>query len=171
MLRGLWPPSEPVCPTLLITVAPLAAFHAQNVIVCRSTLRNQHSPLSRIKSLNYGDNLLARREAIDRGASDALMLNTSGDLACATVGNVFLRIEGRWITPRLADGALPGLARARLIKGIRATESPLSARSIASADAGFISNSLGCAAIEHLEGRRLDDVAGDVDLTQIYSHT
>jgi branched-chain amino acid aminotransferase len=167
--RGLWPPGEPVHPTLLITVAPLAAFPAQDMVVCRSSRRNEHSPLSRIKSLNYGDNLLARREAFDRGATDALMLNTSGDLACATVGNVFLRIERRWVTPRLADGALAGLARARLIKTINATELAVSSTSIGKADAGFVSNSLGCAVIDRIEGQPLQDITRDVDLTSIYA--
>jgi branched-chain amino acid aminotransferase len=167
--RGLWPPGEPVQPTLLITIAPLAVFPAQDMVVCRSSRRNEHSPLSRIKSLNYGDNLLARREAVDRGATDALMLNTSGDLACATVGNVFLRIDDRWTTPRLADGALAGLARARLIKMMDAAELPVSSASITKADAGFVSNSLGCAVIDRIEGQPLPDISRDVDLTSIYA--
>jgi len=167
--RGLWPPGEPVTPTLLITVAPLVAFARQDMVTSRSTRRNEHSPLSRIKSLNYGDNLLARREAADRGGTDALMLNTRDDLACATVGNVFLHIGGRWLTPKLADGVLAGLARARLIQAIGAAEATIPCALIASADAGFVSNSLGCAMIDRIDGRPLGNNSQDIDLISIYT--
>ncbi len=134
-------------------------------MICRTTRRNEYSPLSGIKSLNYGDNILARREAVHKGATDALMLNTQGHVACATVVNVFFRIEGRWITPKLSDGILPGLARAKVIPGIGAIETTLTERDIAQADAAFISNSLGCTVIAGIEGRALQGVATLPDLS------
>src|SRR5262249_9482625 len=86
--RGLWPKETASQPTCVLTAAASPATVPQDFVVCRSTRRNEHSPLSRIKSLGYGDNILARREAIERGADDAIMLNTKGHVACATVGNV-----------------------------------------------------------------------------------
>ncbi len=131
----------------------------QNTVICRSTRRNEHSPLSGIKSLNYGDNILARREAVQKGASDALMLNTKGHVACATVGNVFFRLNGAWTTPMLSDGILPGIARAKIIPQLEASERTLTEQDIAGADAAFISNSLGCTAIASIEGRVLQQSA------------
>jgi branched-chain amino acid aminotransferase len=154
--RGLWSGDHPGQPTCLITFAPAGKTPPQRVIVSRATRRNEHSPLSRLKSLNYGDNIIARREAIDRGATDALMLNTCGDLACATVGNVFVRIDGRWVTPRIADGILPGIARAKIIRLLDATERSIPETELMRADAAFISNSLGCAVMTDIEGRALD---------------
>lgn len=154
--RGLWSGDNPGQPTCLITVASSGKTPPQRVIISRATRRNEHSPLSRLKSLNYGDNIIARREAIEKGATDALMLNSRGDLACATVGNVFMRLDGRWITPQIADGILPGIARAKIIQLLDATECSIPEAELVRADAAFISNSLGCAVIKELEGRPLD---------------
>ena len=107
--RGLWVDDQS-SPTLLMTCAPSALVtEPQRLIIARSTRRNEYSPLSRIKSLNYGDSILARREALSRGATDALMLNGRGYVVCATVGNLFVRINGEWVTPPVSDGILPGI--------------------------------------------------------------
>lgn len=158
--RGLWSGDNPGQPTCLITVAPAGKMPPQRVIVCRSTCRNEHSPLSRLKSLNYGDNIIARREAIGKGVTDALMLNGQGNLACGTVGNIFLRIDGRWITPQISDGILPGIARAKVLRVLDVAERSIPETELARADAAFISNSLGCVAITQIEGRMLDDAEG-----------
>jgi branched-chain amino acid aminotransferase len=153
--RGLWSSDNPDHPTLLITAASAGKMPPQIIVICRSTRRNEHSPLSGIKSLNYGDNILARREAVQKSASDALMLNTKNHVACATVGNIFFRIDGKWTTPKLSDGILPGIARAKIIPELGATECTLTEQDIAQADAAFLSNSLGCGAITSIEGRAL----------------
>ncbi len=153
--RGLWNSDDPGNPTLLMTAAATGAMPPQHIVICRTTRRNEHSPLSGIKSLNYGDSILARREAIQRGATDALMLNTQDHVACATVGNVFLRIDERWVTPKLSDGILPGLARAKIIPVIAASERTLTEQDLTQADAAFVSNSLGCTLIASIEGRAL----------------
>jgi branched-chain amino acid aminotransferase len=158
--RGLWPPGEPVVPTVMVTASELPAMVPQRLVIARSTRRNQHSPLSRIKSLAYGDNLLARREALERDATDALMLNGYGNIACTTIGNIFFKLDERWTTPPLGDGVLPGLARDRLISLLNAVEYSLAEVLLPEVTAAFISNSLGCAPVTHIEGRQLK---GDVD--------
>jgi branched-chain amino acid aminotransferase len=156
--RGLWPPSLPTTPTLVASVAKLPAPSAPlRLLTAKDTRRNEHSPLARIKSLNYGDNLLARREVIARGVDDALMLNTTGRAACATVANLFLRIGGRWCTPPVSDGALPGLARKRLLRMLDAGETTISSLDVGNASAGFLSNSLAVSPIREIDGQRLDD--------------
>ena len=136
--RGLWPPTTPEHPTLLATVAPLPPVRpALKLAVAESTRRNEHSPLARIKSLNYGDNLIARREADARGMDDALMMNSRGRIVCATVGNLFLKLRGRWRTAPIAEGALPGLARARLVKLLDAEEATNRARGPRSSPGGL----------------------------------
>ena len=153
--RGLWVEGK-ATPTLLMTCAPTATLGApQRVIIARSTRRNEYSPLSRIKSLNYGDNILARREALVRGATDALMLNTKGHVACATVGNLFAQIAGEWITPPVEDGILSGIARAKILPQMNVREVSLTEADLRSAEAAFISNSLGCYEIIEIEDRKL----------------
>jgi len=75
---------------------------------------------TRIKSLNYLNNVLAKGEARRHGADDALMLNQHGHLAEATGCNVFVVREGRLITPPTTDGALDGITRATVL-GLAAT--------------------------------------------------
>lgn len=153
--RGLAPPGD-LQPTLLMSAATLAPPAAPaRAIVARATRRNEHSPLSRIKSLNYLDQILARREAAAAGADDALLLNTAGRLACATAGNVFLLLEGAWITPPVEDGALPGIVRALLLEAGFARPSSVTAAMIARAESALITNSLGIRCIASLDGTAL----------------
>ncbi len=167
--RGLWPASSPAQPTLLATVAALPpARPPLRLAVAESTRRNERSPLSRIKSLNYGDNLLARREADASGADDALMMNGQGRIACATVGNVFLRLGGAWRTPAIAEGALPGLARRRLLRLLAAEETAIARADLAAVEAGFLSNSLGLAGIRAIEGHALADATAQLAALRLY---
>ena len=53
--RGLWNAVESYKPTLLITLSSRADVGHQQLVIAQSTRRNHFSPLSRIKSLNYGD--------------------------------------------------------------------------------------------------------------------
>jgi branched-chain amino acid aminotransferase len=119
--------------------------------------------------LGYGDNILARREAIDRGADDAIMLNTKGHAACATVGNIFFRIDGRWVTPPREDGILPGLARRRFIAELGAAESSVTSDMIRDSDAGFVCNSLGFSLIKSIDGRDLSQDQVDLPTQAVYS--
>jgi branched-chain amino acid aminotransferase len=144
-------------PTLSITAAPLPApLPPARVIVSQVTRRNAFSPLSRVKSLNYLDSILARLEAGRAGADDALLLNTQGDLAEATAGNVFLWVDGALLTPRIEDGALPGICRAVLLETHRITECRIPEHLIDQAQAGFLSNSLGLRSLSHIAGRQLE---------------
>jgi branched-chain amino acid aminotransferase len=167
--RGLWPPGEPVRPTLIATVAPSPDGPPAILVVANSTRRNEHSPLSRLKSLSYGDNILAKREAIERGATDAILLNCRGDLACCTVGNIFLQIRGRWTTPQLSDGILPGLARARVVKMLAAEERTIAASELKNATEAFITNSLHTATVTQLEGRQLSPPSVRLDTSTLYT--
>ncbi len=167
--RGLWPKETAAQPTCVLTVASSPATLPQDFVVCRSTRRNERSPLSRIKSLGYGDNILARREAIERGADDAIMLNTEEHVACATVGNVFFRIEGVWVTPPIADGILPGLARRRFIAELGAVELSMSSDIIRKSDAGFVCNSLGFSQIRSIDRRDLPGDLSEIPIQAVYS--
>jgi para-aminobenzoate synthetase / 4-amino-4-deoxychorismate lyase len=55
------------------------------------------------------------RAAEALGAFDSLFFGEVGELIEGGRSNVLLRIDGRWCTPALEDGALPGVMRAALI--------------------------------------------------------
>jgi branched-chain amino acid aminotransferase len=67
-----------------------------------------------IKSLNYLNNVLARIEANDRGADEALMLDAQGYVAEATVDNFFVVTERALVTPPTATN-LKGVTRETLL--------------------------------------------------------
>jgi branched-chain amino acid aminotransferase len=146
--RGLAPP-EPPRPTIFMTLSPMPAARKTplSLHVATVTRRNEHSPLSRIKALPYLDNVLALSEARAQGADDALLLNTRGTIACATVANVFVIREGRLETPPVSDGALPGTVRALVLclakqAGFAGIEISLDVGSLAAADHVFLTNSI-----------------------------
>ena len=159
--RGVLPPDLPT-PTLLITAGRLPAAGPVRLVVSRITRRNEGSPLSRIKSLNYLDSVLARQEAARNGADDALLLNSRGAIAEATAANLFLRRGGTLATPPVSDGALPGVMRSVLIDRCKAVERTLFPADVYAADAAFLANSLGLRAVLALEGRTVGSGVADL---------
>lgn len=76
-------------------------------------------PLRRHKTTARGlyDQALARVAARPE-VFDVLFLNEQGEVAEGARSNVFARLDGKWLTPPLAAGALPGVFRAeRLAAG------------------------------------------------------
>ena len=147
--RGLTPPEVPR-PTIFMTLSlmPPACETPLSLHIATVTRRNEHSALSRIKALPYLDNVLALAEARAQGADDALLLNTRGTIACATVANVFAIREGRLETPPVCDGALPGTMRALVLSlakgaGLAPIENSLHVKDIAEADEVLLTNSIG----------------------------
>ena len=55
------------------------------------------------------------RAAEDAGAFDTLFFNRAGRLVEGGRSNVFVRVDGRWWTPPVSDGALPGVMREVLL--------------------------------------------------------
>ena len=156
--RGLLPP-VPAQPSLLITGAAQDETMARgvNAVIATVTRRNEHSPLSGIKTIGFLDEILAAREAALRGADEALLLNSSGNLAEATVANLFLVIDGGTVTPPVIDGALPGVMRAEVIKVLAAAERTLKPADLAIASEAFLTNSLGIKPLIMVDGAPIGD--------------
>jgi branched-chain amino acid aminotransferase len=151
--RGLARPGHPA-PTLLVTAAAGAPpGHALSVVTVQETRRNEFSPLSAIKSLNYGDSLLAREEAVARGADEGVLLNTAGRIAECAAANLVLLSGGRLLTPPVGDGALPGIMRALLMERCGVVEAPLGPDH--PIDALFATSSLGVRSVARLDGAGL----------------
>lgn len=161
--RGLLPPSRPV-PTVAIQASPFRELSSESLrrglsAVTSSIRRNETSPISRIKSCNYLDGVLARLEAQRAGADDAIMLNTSGYLACCSAANLHLVCGGRIQTPALACGVLAGITRQVVRElaaslGLRAEEAWLRPADLWAADEAFLTNSvLGIAPLTRVDGR------------------
>lgn len=145
--RGLLPPDN-VKPTLMIATFPFTGAISNPLKVIISEIRrNETTPLSNIKSLCYLDNILARRDAMKQGADECILLNTKGQVACASVANVFIVTSKGIITPRLENGVLPGITRRIVIdlckeNGLPVFEGVISEEELMNAKEIFLTNRL-----------------------------
>lgn len=115
--------------------------------VVSSIRRNSGSPLSRLKSANYLENMLAKQEARTAGVDEALCLNEKGLLAEASMSNIFLVDDGVLRTPGEESGVLPGVTREVVLElasrlGISTLEHDVRLDEIAEAQEAFLTNSL-----------------------------
>jgi branched-chain amino acid aminotransferase len=140
--RGLSPP-EIISPTVMLTVSPYHPLpdHPLKLFVS-SIRRNEFSPTSQLKTLSYTDNILARMEALQNGADEALMLNTQGFVACAASGNIFIEKNGILLTPPLTEGVLPGIMRAQILEQQPSQERRLTLEDCLAAEAVYVTNGL-----------------------------
>lgn len=69
-----------------------------------------------IKSLNYLNSILAKLEAINAGADEAIILDQRGFVSEATAENIFIAREGKVLTPPPTAGILHGVTRKVVIR-------------------------------------------------------
>jgi branched-chain amino acid aminotransferase len=148
-------------PTLALTLHPRSAPPA-SIRLATATIRvPAHDPLSAVKSANKLAQILARAEAEERGADEALLLNLDGDVAEASSSNVFWIERGEVCTPPVSDGALLGIIRAVILNLCRKHSIAVAERSIARsallrADAVFLTNSiLGVVPVSEIDAQKL----------------
>jgi len=86
----------------------------------------------------------AWRAAESVGAFDTLFFNERGELTEGGRSNVFVRIGGRWYTPPLSSGVLPGVMRGVLLDdpAWNAIECPLTRASLSRAQEIVVCNAL-----------------------------
>lgn len=84
--------------------------------IIAKTRRNLIEALNpKIKSLNFLNNILAKIEAKERGAYEAVMLNAEGFISEGTVCNIFFVKDNILCTPSVAMGVLDGITRELVI--------------------------------------------------------
>ena len=122
----------------------------------------------RIKSLNYLNPILARMEATQAGAQEAVLLNAQGRVAEGSAENLFIVHNGHLATPRPADGALAGITRGVILElaaelGIPAREAPLTPYDLYTADECFLSGTgAELIPVQEVDGRPLRHCPGPV---------
>jgi len=86
----------------------------------------------------------AWREAEAQGAFDTLFFNERGELTEGGRTSVFVRIDGRWLTPPLSSGVLPGVMRGVLLDDPQwqAGEAVITRVMLAAADEIIVCNAL-----------------------------
>jgi branched-chain amino acid aminotransferase len=113
------------------------------IITCATRRLSPGALMPQVKSLNYLNNIMAKVEAIQANALEAVMLNEQGFVAECTGDNLFLIKNGVLVTPHISDGALDGITRAVIIElaaelGVPCQERSLSRYDIFIADECFL---------------------------------
>ncbi|MBS0543112.1 MAG: aminodeoxychorismate synthase component I, partial [Proteobacteria bacterium] len=99
-----------------IVVAPLDALPDGPVsLLVAADPMDEDDPLLRHKTTMRARYDAAVAGATRRGAFDVLFHNRAGDLTEGGRSNVFLLLDGVWVTPPLAAGVLPGVMRGVLL--------------------------------------------------------
>jgi len=115
------------------------------------------------KTGNYWQNLDALASAKRHGCDEALVFNPAGMLVGAAMANVFLQIDGRWVTPALETGARDGAVRAWVLGQMEASEEILDAEALQRCSAAFLTNSrIGIRPIAELDGRPLEVACAEI---------
>ena len=89
---------------------------------------------SSIKSNNYLPYVMAAIWAKEQHLNDAILLNADGNIADATIANVFMVKDGFIKTPPLSDGAVAGVMRRHLLNQLNHLGYEVQETSIAPAD-------------------------------------
>ncbi len=154
MGEGAMVPDTASCksPTVLISARPLVAVDRAHYekgfsAVLSSYRRDSQSPISRMKTCNYLNSLLARTEARSADAAEAVMPNEKGWLAECSSSNLFLVMANKVYTPPVESGLLPGITRAAVVElakleGIELKMRDMPVEALQGADEAFLTNSI-----------------------------
>jgi branched-chain amino acid aminotransferase len=117
----------------------------------------------RIKSLNYLNNIMARIEANQQGAPEAIILNTDGYVAECTGDNIFIIEEDTITTPPRYAGILKGTKREIVLAaaaemGLEVKEELFTRHDLFNADECFLSGTAAEAIpVVEVDGRVIAD--------------
>ncbi len=150
-----------VRPTVLVVAGVLVEWPATTAVVVVPWRRNEHGALAGIKTVSYGENVVALAHARAHGAGEALFGNLAGNLCEGTGTNVFVGSDGRLITPPLSSGCLAGVTRDLLIESLDVAVEDLRLERLGEIDEAFLTSSTReVQAISAVDGRPLASAPG-----------
>ncbi len=149
-------------PQLAMTLHPLPVMNADEPTqwsLITSALRIPASDaLSAFKTTSKILNVMARAEAQERGADEALLINTNGEVAEAAGGNIFWVFKDKICTVPTGRGVLPGITRAVVLEicqtlGLETNKRIIKPEHLRNAEGIFITQSaLGIVRIASFDG-------------------
>jgi branched-chain amino acid aminotransferase len=158
-------PKDTGKPTLVMSLRTLARRDWETPpgwrLITSSIRVATNDPLARFKTSNKLAQVLARAQADEAGADEALLANTDGFVAEATSGNVFWMKRDTIYTPPLMAGILPGVTREVVFEiaaelNISIREKNIRLNDLRQADGVFLSlTSLGIVEAQALDDRAL----------------
>jgi 4-amino-4-deoxychorismate lyase len=141
-------PSGPMSSNRVVALHPFNPVpHAAIRLRWCDTRLGRNARLAGIKHLNRLEQVLAQSEWSEGEADEGLMLDTEGEVVCATSANVFVVRDNALVTPDLRFCGVQGVMRAQVIKAaaklrLAVSEEPLWPHDLETASEVFITNAV-----------------------------
>lgn len=94
------------------------------------------------KTYPYDSHFAVLDEAKMYGFDDAIIFNSRNEMTETSISNIAVLIEGRWITPPITAGVLPGVMRAVAIERCDIEVAPIHISDVARCESALLLNSL-----------------------------
>jgi branched-subunit amino acid aminotransferase/4-amino-4-deoxychorismate lyase len=97
------------------------------------------------KTLNYLENIAAKRRAVSEGCDDTLFVTEAGEVLEGATTNIFVVSQGVVRTPKSDGRILPGVARGRVLRMLEVGsffEGPIAEDELKTAEEVFVTNAL-----------------------------
>jgi aminodeoxychorismate lyase len=149
-------------PTVAMTLHPAPSLDPNDIpqwaLITASTRIPACDALSSFKTISKLVNIVAREEAEARGADEALLVNTNGEVAETAGGNLFWVYHDKICTTPTGRGVLPGITRAVVLEicqaqSLETTKRVIKPEALRNSEAIFITQSaLGIVGVSSLDG-------------------
>ena len=110
--------------TVIVTAGP-GAPPTPGRAVRAPWVRNERAHVAGLKTTSYAENAVLLAWAKERGADEAIVANTVGELCEGTASNVFVETGGELLTPPLSSGCLGGITRELVLEWSAAAGLPV----------------------------------------------
>lgn len=153
-------PTAPAAAPRVFALFEPAEFPTAEAIARGLRLTVSRAPVASVlggwKTGNYWPHVQAFSEAKRQGFDEAVICNMQGSVMSASMGNLFVVLGGRVVTPPLALGARDGVVRAWVGGHIPVEESLVVVEDLETAAECFVTNSrLGVVPVSEIDGRKL----------------
>jgi branched-chain amino acid aminotransferase len=155
--RGFAPPPEAQATLILQAIQTPQGLPNHSLTAITAPWKiDPASPLCYVKHLSALDKVLAKQQARQAGADDAVFVNLHGHLTETTSWNLFVARAGQIFTPALRCGLLPGITRAVLLETYPIIENELPLEALTRAAEAFLTNAVsGVQPLVRVEGQRI----------------
>ncbi|MFD3683192.1 aminotransferase class IV [Nocardiopsis sp. NPDC058631] len=149
--------------TVIVALGPFPGIPPHTDVALAPWPRNEFGALAGLKTTSYADNVRALAHAKERGASEAVFRNVSGNLCEGTGSNIFVVLDGALVTPPLSAGPLAGITRELVLEWFGGEEADVPMERLPEASEAFLtSTGRDVQPILHIDGRQVSSEPGPV---------
>lgn len=162
--------SEPDSCSVIVVVKKQPESKNEYSLCVSKIKRNQNSPLNSVKSFNYMENIMAKRNAVNKGFDDAIFLNINDEIVETSSCNIFWARGKSLFTPSLNCGLLPGTTRELILEiaqeaGFQVNERKYKLPYLLNSDFAFLTNaSAGCIYVNRINNQQMPSQGEDYSM-------